>query len=101
MTKANDPLIEAIDKAAEGLLQRVTRDSDDKEPVTLADRVKAFDSIAKWAQLKTQLAPAKKGDSKFGQLRSRLNGGKTGRGAVRPESEEGPAAPDHGASGTA
>ncbi len=92
---SNDPLIEAIDKAAEGLLQRVTRDSDDKEPVTLADRVKAFDSIAKWAQLKTQLAPAKKGDSKFGQLRSRLNGRKVERGAVPAEGEESPSASDN------
>lgn len=93
-SKANDPLIEAIDKAAEGLLERISKNSDDKDTVSLTDRVKAFDAIAKWAEMKTRLAPAKRGDSKFGQLRSRLNGGAAKRGAVPAEGEEDASSPN-------
>lgn len=100
MGKANDPLIEAIDQAAEGLLQRISRDSDDKEAVSLADRVKAFAAIAAWAKQKAEMVPAKKGDSKFGKLRDRLNGKSVGR-AVPSEGEEGTTTSDLGPSGTA
>lgn len=92
MGKPSDPLIESIDKAADELLKRVSAEGD----VPLPERVKAFQAIVQWAETKMRLVPVSKGDSKFGQLRSRLNGGTSKRGAVHPEGEEGSSATESG-----
>lgn len=93
-----DELLEAVDKAAEALLQRATSEASLAD-VSLAERVKAFEAVAKWAQFRggpppkrTEKEGAKGGSGRFGRLQHRFNGvsatpGRRGSGA--PEAEAG------------
>ncbi len=56
--------VKSIDEAAASLLQAVS------EQGTLPDRVKAFEAVTAWVELRNKIAPPKKEPSKFERIKS-------------------------------
>ncbi len=85
---ATPDIIASLDAAAADILKRATaQDKDD--PISLSEMVRAFDSMAKYAELRLRLKPPKKAEgAKFGQLKRKLHGGKAGSDGDSAEGEE-------------
>ena len=72
-----DALVEAIDKAALGLLQKISGDSsmEAQDSAILVEQVKAFGEIVKWAQARPSLIPKDdKAAEKFVKLKDDFHG---------------------------
>lgn len=82
-------LLDTIDEAASDLLARAKADD---AAIPLVERVKAFEAVAKWAELRIKIAPQEKKEPTIVSLQRRLNGGADKRGRTRPTSVE--TAPD-------
>ena len=103
-----DDLIGALDAGAKKLLEMAMAPAKDEDGtptlVTLAERVKAFDSVAEWAKTRDALVPKEIKESKFDVIRRDFSGASTKRGRVagkKPEAEGGSALPDANGSGGA
>ena len=72
-----DELVEAIDKTALGLLQKISGDSTmtTQDSAILVEQVKAFGEIVKWAQARPSLMPKdNQADMKFAKLKDDFHG---------------------------
>ena len=72
-----DSLVEAIDKTALGLLQKISGDSTmtTQDSAILVEQVKAFGEIVKWAQARPSLIPKdNQADAKFAKLKDDFHG---------------------------
>ncbi len=82
---SDTPLLDALDVGAQKLLDMAMAPERDESGAanltTLAERVKAFEAVVKWAETRRELAPPEKKESKFDVIRSEFLGldGKTPR----------------------
>jgi hypothetical protein len=95
-----DSLVEAIDRTALGLLQKISGDNTmtTQDSAILVEQVKAFGEIVKWAQARPSLIPKdNQADAKFAKLKDDFHGvNRTPRGrraADPPPAESSPASP--------
>lgn|ERR1700722_1496457 len=73
-----DILVDALDEGARKLLEMAMAPEKDAEgrpnPTTLAERVKAFDSVVSWAQTRLKLAPPTAPETKFDGIQRQFFG---------------------------
>ena len=88
-------LLASLDKAAKHLLEKAgvgaSLSADATTTVTLAEQVKAFDSVVEWAKVRKTLAPPEKTESAFDAIRNKFNDPPKRRGSPRrtPSAEAG------------
>lgn len=89
--KAKKVDVKSVDEGAASLLKAVS------EAGTLADRVKAFEAVTGWVELRHKIAPPKREPSKFERIKSRHKpgvGGALERRAGAAEAESGESGAD-------
>lgn len=96
-------LLASIDEAGDALLKRARADAEapekGKRTITLSDQIKAFEAVAKWAEIRSKIKPvaAEKKEAKVVELRRKFNGGASQRPRVAAAPEEANGAYDAGA----
>jgi hypothetical protein len=75
-------LVEELDETARALLAKIRQDDKVSEKELFIEQVKAFDSVAKWAQARQALIPAEpaeKKETKFERAKRSFHGETSGR----------------------
>jgi hypothetical protein len=86
----SDNLYDKLDQAAAAILEAALgeatlQEGEERIPVPLAERIRAFESVLKYADSRAKAKPPPKQESKFNAVRDQFNGAKAPRRSSRAE----------------
>jgi hypothetical protein len=86
----SDNLYDKLDQAAAAILEAALgeatlQEGEERIPVPLAERIRAFESVLKYADSRAKTAPKPVVESRFSNVKQQFNGAKTPRRGRRAE----------------